>query len=140
MAAIVMAVLLFFTHFARLALNHPMGRAQMQSMPRHDPLPRKAEDAALAWSRYKRMMKWMALAAAIAAALAVAYLKATSDAMPLPMVLATIAGVGLSVLLGTGLMGLVFLSDRTGHDEGAHRSSTSMGSRDGDAAGREQRP
>jgi len=91
----------------------------MQSMPRHDPLPPRAEASELAWSRYKRMMKWMALAAAIAAALAVAWLEATSDAMPWQMVLATIAGVGLSVLLGTALMGLVFLSDRTGYDDGA---------------------
>jgi peptidoglycan/LPS O-acetylase OafA/YrhL len=91
----------------------------MQSMPRHDPIPPRNEAPELAWSRYRRMMKWMALAAAIAAALAVAYLKATSDAMPWPMVLATIAGVGLSVLLGTALMGLVFLSDRSGHDEAA---------------------
>jgi uncharacterized membrane protein len=35
------------------------------------------------------------------------------------MVVATIAGVGLTVLVGTGLMGLVFLSHRTGHDEDA---------------------
>ena len=91
----------------------------MQSMPRHDPIPPKPEASALAWSRYRNMMKWMALAAAIAAGLAVAYLKATSDAMPWQMVLATVAGVGLSVLLGTALMGLVFLSDRTGHDEAA---------------------
>lgn len=91
----------------------------MQNMPRHDPIPPKPEASELAWSRYRRMMKWMALAAAIAAGLAVAYLEATSDAMPWPMVLATVAGVGLSVLLGTALMGLVFLSDRTGHDEAA---------------------
>jgi multidrug transporter EmrE-like cation transporter len=91
----------------------------MQSMPRHDPIPPKPEASALAWTRYKNMMKWMALASAVAAALAVAYLKATSDAMPWQTVLATIAGVGLSVLLGTALMGLVFLSDRTGHDEAA---------------------
>ncbi|MGZ8286096.1 MAG: hypothetical protein ACXW27_17295 [Allosphingosinicella sp.] len=91
----------------------------MQSMPRHDPIPPKLEASALAWSRYKTMMKWMALASAVAAALAVAYLKATSDAMPWQMVLATIAGVGLSVLLGTALMGLVFLSDRSGHDDAA---------------------
>jgi peptidoglycan/LPS O-acetylase OafA/YrhL len=91
----------------------------MANMPRHDPLPAKPEAPALAWSRYKRMMKWMALAAAVAAALAVAYLEATSDVMPWQMVLATIAGVGLSVLLGTALMGLVFLSDRSGYDEGA---------------------
>jgi uncharacterized protein (DUF2062 family) len=91
----------------------------MQNMPRHDPLPTKPEASALAWSRYRKMMKWMALASAIAAALAVAYLEATSEAMPWQMVLATIAGVGLSVLLGTALMGLVFLSDRSGYDEGA---------------------
>jgi hypothetical protein len=88
-------------------------------MPRHDPLPPKAEAPALAWSRYRRMMKWMALASEVAAALAVAYLKATSDEMPWQMVLATIAGVGLSVLLGTALMGLVFLSDRSGYDDAA---------------------
>lgn len=88
-------------------------------MPRHDPIPPRPEASALAWSRYKYMMKWMALASAVAAAIAVAYLKATSDAMPWQMVLATVAGVGLSVLLGTALMGLVFLSDRTGHDEAA---------------------
>lgn len=91
----------------------------MQNMPRHDPIPPKPDESALAWSRYRQMMKWMALASAIAAALAVAWLKATSDSMPWQMVLATIAGVGLSVLLGTALMGLVFLSDRTGHDEAA---------------------
>ena len=98
----------------------------MQSMPRHDPIPPKPEPSALAWSRYKQMMKWMALASAIAAALAVAWLKATSDSMPWQMVLATIAGVGLSVLLGTALMGLVFLSDRTGHDEAASGKETGL--------------
>ena len=96
----------------------------MQSMPHHDPLPSKAEASMLAWSRYKRMMKWMALAAAVASGLAVAWLKATSDSMPWQMVLATIAGVGLSVLLGTALMGLVFLSDRSGYDEGASGQET----------------
>jgi hypothetical protein len=91
----------------------------MAAMPRHDPIPPKADASALAWSRYRRMMKWMALASALAAAAAVAWLKATSDAMPWQMVLATIGGVFLSVLLGTALMGLVFLSDRSGYDEGA---------------------
>jgi peptidoglycan/LPS O-acetylase OafA/YrhL len=91
----------------------------MAAMPRHDPIPPKAEAPALAWSRYWKMMKWMALASAAAAALAVAYLKATSDSMPWPMVLATIAGVFLSVLLGTALMGLLFLSDRSGYDDAA---------------------
>ena len=33
------------------------------------------------------------------------------------MIIATIAGVGFSVLLGTGLMGLVYFSNNSGHDE-----------------------
>ena len=37
------------------------------------------------------------------------------------MVIATIAGVGLTILVGTGLMGLVFLSNRSGHDDEANR-------------------
>ncbi len=83
------------------------------------PIPPHLERAALAWARYKRTMKWMALAAALAAALALLYLKSSGEAMPVQMVIATIAGVGLSVLLGTGLMGLVFLSNSGGHDDAA---------------------
>ena len=99
----------------------------MQSMPRHDPIPAAPTDeAALAWSRYKSLMKWMALASVLAVLAALAYLQATSEEMRLGTVIATIAGVGLSVLLGTALMGLVFLSNRGGHDEAA--------------SGREQRP
>ena len=41
--------------------------------------------------------------------------------MPLHLVVATMAGIGLIVLLGTGLMGLIFLSNRTGHDDEAAR-------------------
>lgn len=92
-------------------------------MPRHDPVPPRRgpdyERAALAWERYKRFMRSMVLLAFVVAGLAVAWL--ASDGAPLRphMVIATVAGVVLSVLVGTGLMGLVFLSNRTGHDEDA---------------------
>lgn len=92
-------------------------------MPRHDPVPRRRkpdhEHAALAWAHYWRTMKWMLLAAAITVTLSLFYLWQSGTPMPLPMVVATIAGVGLTVLVGTGLMGLVFLSSRSGHDEDA---------------------
>ena len=92
-------------------------------MPRHDPVPTRRtadyERAALAWERYKRMMKWMVLAAAVTVGLSLLYLWQAGGPMPLHMVVATIAGVGLTVLVGTGLMGLVFLSSRSGHDESA---------------------
>ncbi len=114
-------------------------------MPRHDPVPprqRRAEkDAAeaehrrsaelertaLAWARYKRLMSWMAIAAVVAVLLALIYLKSSGQPVPIHMMIATIAGVGFTVLLGTGLMGLAYFSSHSGHDEGAHRSSTSMG-------------
>ncbi len=89
-------------------------------MPRHDPLPPHRTDyeqAAVAWKRYKQIMGWMALAAAATVLLALIYLKSFGDPVPIHMMIATVAGVGLTVLVGTGLMGLVFLSHRTGHDE-----------------------
>ena len=90
-------------------------------MPRHDPTPPSAERAALAWARYKALMSWMALAAVVAVLLALIYLKSQGGPVPIHMVIATIAGVGFSVLLGTGLMGLVYFSNNSGHDDEAAR-------------------
>jgi hypothetical protein len=91
-------------------------------MDPQEPVPPHIDRAAEAWSRYKQMMKWMVLAAAVAVALALLYLKEAGQPLPIHMVIATIAGVGLSVLVGTGLMGLVFLSNRGGHDEAAGKN------------------
>ena len=95
-------------------------------MPSHDPAPPQPDRAALAWIRYKRMMRWMALAAALAVVAALLYLGSSGKPMPAQMVIATIAGVGLSVLLGTALMGLVFLSSSGGHDEDASGGGNSQ--------------
>jgi len=110
-------------------------------MPRHDPIPPRAtaahtderlaqlqkaaqhERTALAWSRYKRLMSWMVVAAVVAVLLALIYLKSSGQAVPIHMAIATIAGVGLTVLLGTGLMGLVYFSNNSGHDDAATRWS-----------------
>jgi len=101
----------------------------MEAMPRHDPVPprRRAaqlsdeERRAVAWARYRQTMKWMALAALVTVLLALIWLKSFGEPVPLHMTIATILGVGLSVLVGTGLMGLIFLSDRSGADEEAGR-------------------
>jgi hypothetical protein len=101
----------------------------MEAMPRHDPLPQRRpperaadyERAAVAWARYKQTMKWMTLLAIVCVLLSLIYLKSFGDPVPIHMVIATVAGVGLMVLVGTGLMGLIFLSNRTGHDEEANR-------------------
>lgn len=96
----------------------------MGAMPNHDPTPPRRppadlERAAAAWGRYKAMMKWMVLASFTSVLLALIYLKSSGGPVPIHMVIATIAGVGFSVLLGTALMGLVFLSNNSGHDEDA---------------------
>jgi len=115
----------------------------MAAMPRHDPVPprpippgpvpprsslarrdpRDLERAHRAWIHYKKLMRWMALAAALAVVAALVYLKLSGSPMPIHMVIATIAGVGLSVLLGTALMGLTFLSNAGGHDDAASGGS-----------------
>lgn len=102
----------------------------MQSMPRHDPIPPRDragrtpppaadQQRALAWRRYKALMSWMAVAAVIAVLLALIYLKSSGGPVPIHMVIATVAGVGFSVLLGTALMGLVYFSNNSGHDDSA---------------------
>ncbi len=62
-------------------------------------------------------MRWMALAALAVVLGALIWLKASGSPMPVHMVIATIAGVGLSMLLGTALMGLAFFSAGSGHDD-----------------------
>lgn len=93
-------------------------------MPRHDPIPRvrEAERAAL-WVRFRRTMMWMGVVAVATIAAALAYLFSAGGPVTIHMVIATILGVGLSVLVGTGLMALVFLSNASGHDEEAARAA-----------------
>ncbi len=78
----------------------------------------QVKDRQAAWARYRRLMRWMALLAVAAVAVALAYLKSRGP-LPWPMAIATVFGIGLSVLLGTGLMGLVFVSADSGHDADA---------------------
>jgi hypothetical protein len=91
-------------------------------MPRHDPVPhRRRPDPGRterAWAHFKASMRWTALAAVLAICLSLLYLWSTGP-VGLHMLLATALGVGLSVLVAGALMGLIFLSDRSGHDEDA---------------------
>ena len=75
------------------------------------------EQAAFAWSRYRRLMMWMALAALLTAIASVIGLEYFYGPLTWVAVLAAIGGIGGSVLMASALMGLVFLSAGTGHDE-----------------------
>lgn len=87
-------------------------------MPRPDPIPSPRQSAL---RRFRRIMRYMALASILAAAVAVALVAWGAEGWHIHMLIATALGVGLSVLLATALMSLVFLSSSSGHDEQASR-------------------
>lgn len=73
--------------------------------------------AAHAWRRYWRIMAWMALGSVAAAAAILTLLYLRNGAISLHFYIATAIGVILLALLSAGLMGLMFLSSGTGHDQ-----------------------
>lgn len=94
-----------------------MFRAQREGMNIRKSALEDPDYAAFAWGRYKRLMWWMVLASLIATLLGLGGLYVLLDDVPIPMLIATAAGVFFSVLLAAALMGLVFLSSGTGHDD-----------------------
>lgn len=75
------------------------------------------ESAAFAWARFRRFMGWMTGVAVIAVAIAIVVLDRYFGPLTWVTIAATIMGIGVSVLLTAALMGLLFLSSGTGHDE-----------------------
>ena len=74
-------------------------------------------NAAHAWARYRRLMRGMALFALGLIVVAMAVLYALGAVVSIHVLIATALGIGLTVMLMSALMGLVFLSSGTGHDE-----------------------
>lgn len=69
-----------------------------------------------AWTRYKRLLRYMALFA-LGVALVVCYvLFRQFGLVSIHFYIATALGVTFTILLTAALMGLVFLSNGTGHD------------------------
>jgi len=77
---------------------------------------------------FRRMMKWVVAAAVAMVIVALLYLRATGD-LTTHMVIATVVGVFLSVLLGSGLMAASYFSDKSGHDRDV-RDATTRGNDD----------
>jgi cytochrome c oxidase assembly factor CtaG len=73
-------------------------------------------DRARAAAEFRRMMLWIIVAAFLLVAAALWYLS-LDGTLTLHMVVATVAGVFVSVLLGCGLFAAAFFSDKSGHDE-----------------------
>lgn len=86
-------------------------------MVKESPLDQK-RTAEIAWARYRRLMLGMSAVSLVAVAAALLWLSYELDeGLTIHMIIATAAGVGLSVMLGAALMGLVFLSSGSGHDD-----------------------
>src|SRR5436853_7312855 len=87
-------------------------------MPEPDPIPRlRHSTIRLFW----RIFRLLALVSIVIAGIAVV-LVARGDPAPtkhINMLIATALGIGLTVLVGTGLMTLVFISSSSGHDDAA---------------------
>ena len=73
--------------------------------------------AAFAWGRYKRLMWAMAGFSLLCVGVALGVLWWNNGPLPLHMIIATTGGVFFTAFLTAALMGLVFLSSGTGHDE-----------------------
>jgi hypothetical protein len=73
--------------------------------------------AEFAWARYRRMMRWMGLLTAAVVAGCLTYLREVVGDVPIHLYIATTLGISFTMMLMGALMGLVFLSSGTGHDE-----------------------
>ena len=69
--------------------------------------------------RFLRIMRVAAAFSIVIAALAVVLVARGQSELHIHMLIATALGIGLTVLLGTALMTLTFLSNRSGHDADA---------------------
>ena len=97
------------------ALKACARRAIMTLMVDKSPLD-DPEAAAFAWARYRRIMRFLLLLTIGIVAIAMALLWKFED-VSVHFYIATALGIGFTMLLAGALMGLVFLSSGTGHDE-----------------------
>ena len=81
------------------------------------PPPNQTRAKALA--DFRRLMRWMGVLAVVMIGLALLTFRFMDVPITITMIIATIAGVGVSMLVGTGLMGLIFLSANSGRDDEA---------------------
>ena len=67
--------------------------------------------------RFWRIFRLLALLSAVVAIIAVLLVDEGDSGLHINMLIATALGVGFTMLLGTSLMTLVFLSAESGHDD-----------------------
>ncbi len=102
--------------FRRKTVVSQSGREHERKMIPRSPLddPRVA---AFAWARYRRLMRWMMLVTLTRVIGAMVMLYRSNGLVSIHFYIATALGISFAMLLMSALMGLVFLSNGTGHDE-----------------------
>ncbi|MGB3738993.1 MAG: hypothetical protein WA948_06525 [Pontixanthobacter sp.] len=75
------------------------------------------ENASFAWARYRRLMRFMLFVTIGVVGIAIALLYDGESPASVHFYIAVALGIGFMMLLTAALMGLVFLSSGTGHDE-----------------------
>lgn len=75
------------------------------------------ETAAFAWARFRRLMRFMMMITLFMVIVAVTLLYKSNGVVSVHFYIATALGIGFAMLLMSALMGLVFLSSGTGHDD-----------------------
>lgn len=89
-------------------------------MPVKDPVP---SPSATLKRRFWRIVRLCAVLSLVIAVIAAILVSRGDPTLHIHMLVATALGVGLTVLLGTSLMSLAFLSASSGHDEQASHST-----------------
>jgi hypothetical protein len=85
-------------------------------MPGRSPLEDKRL-AAHAWRRFRRMLRLVAAITVVVIAAAMAFIYSQNGLESVHLYIAAALGIAGSMLLTGALMGLLFLSSGTGHDE-----------------------
>jgi uncharacterized membrane protein YcjF (UPF0283 family) len=98
------------------ALPAALARAIIARMAKSSPLD-DPHTAAHAWARYRRLMRFMLLVTVGVVLLALAVIYQETGYVSAHFFIATALGIGFTMLLTSALMGLVFLSSGTGHDD-----------------------
>ena len=88
-------------------------------MPHPDPVPSPRPSTV---QRFLKIFRLLALLSIVIAAIAVLLVIQGAGEVHASLIIATALGVGLTVLLGTGLMALMFISSDSGHDDEAAKT------------------
>ena len=75
------------------------------------------DKAAFAWARYRKLMRWMVGFTLTIIVIAMTFLYRSNGFVSIHFYIATALGIGFAMMLMSALMGLVFLSAGTGHDD-----------------------